>query len=187
MRVITPPARPETRFYKRWWRTFGLWRVLMIQRLGVFSGQQPTLRYSHVAPGIYLGGKVTPRVFPTFKRWGVTGVVSMRTSRPPRTPDGIETLWLPTTDWTPPSLDAFASGVKFIKRKLKQNGAVYIHCQLGEGRGPSMAAAYLIAQGFTVDEAITRLVKYRPMVRPNAAQLKRLAEWQELCNKQLVR
>ena len=50
-----------------------------------------------------------------------------------------------------------------------------------------MAAAYLISQGFTVDEAIARLVKYRPMVRPNAAQLKRLAEWQELCNKNLVR
>lgn len=186
VRVLVPPLRSTTNRVVLWWRKFGLWRLRTKQRLAIFTSQQPQLRYSHVAPGIYLGGKITPRVFRTFRDWGITGVVSMRTSKPPQTPDDIETLWLPTKDWTPPSLKSFAKGVSFIQDKLADKGAVYIHCQLGEGRGPSMAAAYLIANGMTVDEAVARLVKYRPMVHPNAQQLKRLAEWQDVYNKYLA-
>lgn len=186
VRVLVPPAATSQRFYKVWWQRARLWSLRTRQRLTVFTGQQPELRFSHVAPGIYLGGKVTPRVFKTFSEWGVTGVVSMRTTRPPKTPEHIETLWLPTKDWTPPALKDFAKGVKFIQKQLAKNGAVYIHCQLGEGRGPSMAAAYLITTGFTAEEAVSRLVKYRPMVHPNPQQMKRLAEWQEVYNKYLA-
>lgn len=185
VRVLVPPSIAQTSRIQVWRHQFDMWRLRTWHRFKVFTGQPPELRYSHVASGIYLGGKVTPRMFQRFREWGITGVVSMRNTEPPQTPEDIETLWLATKDWTPPTIESFEKGVNFIRQKLDANGAVYIHCQLGEGRGPSMAAAYLISQGFTVDEAITRLIKYRPMVQPNAAQRKRLAEWQEYFSKKV--
>lgn len=183
VRIVVPPAVQNTNWLRQLRRRFQLWLLRVWQRFRVFANIGPSLRYSHVAPGIYLGGKVTPRTFKIFRNWGITGIVSMRTTKPPTTPDDIETLWLPTRDWTPPSLADFRKGVEFIKKQLDKNGAVYIHCQLGEGRGPSMAAAWLVTKGFTVEEAVELITKYRPMVRPNAKQLKRLAEWQEAYNK----
>lgn len=183
VRVIVPPAVMNTHVLRQLRRRLQLWLLRVWQRIRVFANIGPSMHYSHVAPGIYLGGKVSPRIFKTFRAWGITGIVSMRTTKPPDMPAGIETLWLPTRDWTPPSLANFKKGVAFIQNQLTKNGAVYIHCQLGEGRGPSMAAAYLVTKGFTVEEAVELLVKYRPMVRPNASQLKRLAEWQEVYNK----
>ncbi len=140
---------------------------------------RPSLRYSHVAPNLYLGGRYSAQSYRLFSNWGITGIVSMRRSRSPAAPASIELLSLPTTDWQPPTLEALTKGVEFIKKHIDEGGAVYVHCKLGEGRGPTMAAAYLITKGFSVDEAIGILSKSRPVVRPNAAQRKRLAEWQQ--------
>lgn len=182
VRVITPPVVVNPHLLIQLWRRLQLWWLRVWQRIRVFANLGPSIRYSHVAPGIYVGGKVGSRTINAFRGWGITGIVSMRTTKPPVTPASIETLWLPTRDWTPPSLADFKKGVEFIQKQRDNNGSVYIHCQLGEGRGPSMAAAYLITKGFTVDEAVALLTKYRPMVHPNAKQLKRLAEWQETYN-----
>lgn len=69
-------------------------------------------------------------------------------------------------------------GVEFINKKVAEGGSVYVHCRQGEGRGPSMAAAYLISQGLSLEEALQVIKKSRPMARPNKSQTKRLAEWQ---------
>ncbi len=182
-RIIVPPAPTEVAPLVKAVRSIKLRLHRYGQRLRSFMRSHPSLRYSHVAPGLYLGGKYSGRSYSLFRSWGVTGIVSMRTTASPKPPEDIEVLSLPTRDWHPPTLKALKQGTDFIRRHIANGGSVYVHCQLGEGRGPTMAAAYLITKGFTVDEAITLLIKNRPVVQPNEQQRKRLAEWQEEYNK----
>lgn len=184
-KIIVPPTQTTSSGIKKIKRTFLLWIHRNRQRIQVFTNSNPDLRYTHVAPNIYLGGKYSKKSYELFKSWGVTGIVSMRTSTSPPSPPNIQLLSLPTKDWHPPTLQNLEKGVTFIKKHVDAGGSVYVHCQLGEGRGPTMAAAYLISKGFSVDEAINHLAKYRPAVQPNEAQRKRLAEWQEYYNNKL--
>lgn len=181
--VIVPPVKPVTGKLKKFWRRLTLWLHLIVQRVRSVVFGRPSLRHSHVAPGLYLGGRYSARSYKLFQAWGVTGVVSMRKGASPPAPAGIELLSLPTPDWHAPTLKSLRSGVEFIKKHISQGGSVYVHCKLGEGRGPTMAAAYLISRGLTVEESLASLTKYRPVVRPNAVQRKRLAEWQQEYNK----
>jgi 8-oxo-dGTP pyrophosphatase MutT (NUDIX family) len=60
----------------------------------------------------------------------------------------------------------FADGVDFALRALKDPAArVLIHCELGINRGPSMAFAVLLAQGFTPEQARSQIVAARPIAR----------------------
>lgn len=180
--ILIPPSATDTSSVRLMLRKLSLWKHRMAQRFRHMVFASPSLRYSHVAPNVYLGGKYSARSFGLFKRWGITGIISMRTGKSPAAPEGIEQLSLPTKDWHPPKLKDLRRGVGFMTRHIDKGGSVYVHCQLGEGRGPTMAAAYLITKGFTVDEAIQVLTKYRPVVQPNANQRQRLAEWQEYFN-----
>lgn len=183
IRLIVPPAETNRSGLKMLLRKNKIIAHRVAERAKVmFFRSGPSLRYSHVAPGVYLGGKYPSSTYRTFSDWGITGIISMRMSLTSSVPIGIDLLHLPTRDWQPPSLEDLSKGVEFIAHHIKRGGAVYIHCQLGEGRGPTMAAAYLISRGLTVDEAIAQLIKYRPFVQPNSSQQKRLAEWQEQYN-----
>lgn len=184
--ILIPPTKTDTSASKKIFRRFRLRTHRLTQRIKIFTTGSPSLRSSHVAPGLYLGGKYSPKSYKIFESWGITGIVSMRQHSSPPAPRGVELLSLPTTDWHPPTLKALEKGVTFIRKHIADGGSVYVHCQLGEGRGPTMAAAYLITKGFSVDEAIALLVKYRPVVQPNEAQRKRLAEWQEHYNNKMT-
>lgn len=184
VRLFLPAAASPRSPVRIWYSRTKLLAHRVWQRFKVMlPGSTPTLRHSHVAPGVYLGGKYPARAYKTFGEWGVTGIISMRTTASADAPLGFSLLRLPTKDWHPPELADLDKGVSFVHHHIEQGGAVYIHCQLGEGRGPTMAAAYLITKGLSVEEAVDQLARYRPFVRPNGRQLRRLAEWQDYYNR----
>lgn len=79
---------------------------------------------------------------------------------------GVAYLWCPTADdgqtKTP---DYFAPGIRFALDEFTHTGrAVYTHCAAGINRGPSMAAAILIAQGWPTTEAAAMIRRARPQV-----------------------
>lgn len=87
-------------------------------------------------------------------------------------PSGVDYfLWLPTKNNEAPMPDKLTLGVEalefFIKRKIK----VYIHCEHGHGRAPTLFAAYLIKNGMSVGKAIEYLKSKRPLVNLSGAQL----------------
>lgn len=179
VRLVVPPKLQSTSLAMLGRRVRD-WYHVMSQRLRVLVfNAHPMLKYSHVAPNVYLGGKYPISAYTLFREWGVTGVISMRTSKSPPAPEGITVLNLPTRDWSPPSISDLEKGIQFAEEQISGGGSVYIHCRLGEGRGPSMAAAYLISKGYTADEAIRLLRRNRPFVRPNRDQMKRLSELQD--------
>lgn len=178
-KIIVPPSEVQVSRLERVYVKSRLLIVRFFERVrNLFSGQ-PSFDYTRLAPHLFVGGTYRQKAYKQFKDWGVTGIVNMRSSVPEAAPEGFEILHLKTRDWTPPKIEDFEKGVAFIEKQIQSGGGAYVHCRQGEGRGPSMAAAYLISQGLSVEEALKHMQKYRPMARPNRKQVKRLSEWQE--------
>ena len=139
----------------------------------------PTLQNSEITPQLYLGGQYSSKCFEILKKRGVTGIVSLRIRARAGLPDlgEIQFLHLPTIDMTAPSLQNLQKGVEFIDLHLKAGGKVYVHCAAGEGRGPSLVAAYLVSTGLTPEDAWKQISMVRQFIRPNSEQLARMEEF----------
>lgn len=66
-------------------------------------------------------------------------------------------LWLPTIDHAAPSMEALALGIQVLTFLVNNKIKVYLHCQNGHGRAPTLVAAYFISQGMSVDKAIKKI------------------------------
>jgi hypothetical protein len=139
----------------------------------------PTLRYSEISPQLYLGGQYSWRGFQILKKRGITAIVSMRSRARADLPDmgPVRFLHLPTPDLSPPSLKDLEKGSRFIDDEIKRGGKVYVHCHYGEGRGPSMIAAYLITTGLTVEAALAQIRAVRGFIGLTPRQVERLDEF----------
>ena len=141
----------------------------------------PTLKRSAITPDLYLGGQYKIGSLHRLKELGVTGIVNMRTrSIHKEAPQEIQVLHLSTTDLHAPTIENLQKGVIFIQNNIDKGGKVYIHCRLGEGRGPSMALAYLISKGLTLDHAIELIKKVRIFISPTQEQLDQLKKFETL-------
>ncbi len=143
----------------------------------------PTVSTSQITPNLFVGGQYKLTVFEHLKELGITAIVNMRQSTVHANDGsdiGVRYLHLPTRDYTAPSVENLIKGVKFIKQEIDNGGKVYIHCKSGEGRGPIMAAAYLIYSGLTFDDALATIKKVRKFIRPNFLQLKGLRRYEKL-------
>lgn len=153
---------------------------LLDQLIRIILGR-PLYRYAEILPGLYVGGQHRRHGWGNMKDQGITAVVNMR-----RFTDDIKKgvaperyLHLPTTDNTPPTLDDLKRGVNFIEQEIEAGGEVYVHCGVGVGRAPTMAAAYLVSTGMTAAEAWWTIRKARPFIWPmkgQIAQIERFAE-----------
>jgi protein-tyrosine phosphatase len=142
-------------------------------------------RFSRISPQIILGGQPARRVLARLGRRGVTGIINMRQEYDYAAEVGnarLNYLYLPTEDNIAPALDDLRKGVEFIQTEVKQGGSVYIHCMEGLGRGPTMAAAYLVSTGCSPEQAWRKIQTIRPFIRPMPEQQEQLArfaqQWQ---------
>ena len=118
---------------------------------------------------VILGARPFARDVARLEKLGVTAVVN--TCEEYRGPVQqyeecqIEQLWIPTIDFTPPSLEDVCKGVRFIEQQSAGGGKVYVHCKAGRGRSATVALCWLmVAHDMTVDEAQQRLRERRPHV-----------------------
>jgi dual specificity MAP kinase phosphatase len=113
---------------------------------------------------------------------GITAIVDMRMKsvHSGKNIPGISYLHLPTLDRHAPSIEHLEQGVKFIRKEIKKGGKVYIHCKAGEGRGPTMAAAYLIYSGLSLDDALKTIKKARRFIHPTKSQIDQLKRFEEI-------
>jgi dual specificity MAP kinase phosphatase len=143
---------------------------------------KPDTRKTMVTPQLYVGGAYKVRGLQLLKKWGVTAVVNMRKKsfQQASHADWLDYLHLPTQDLTPPSIEKLNAGVAFIQRHISNGGKVYVHCRWGEGRGPSMAAAYLISTGMTTEDAITSIKQVRPFISLTKVQREQLENFERI-------
>ena len=162
------------------WRTTALWAYA--RGIPYITGV-PLLRYSRVAPALYVGPQYRARGKPALARAGITHIVNMRSEFDDAahglTLHDDRYCHLPTPDDRAPSPAHLAQGTAFIREAIGGGGKVYIHCSAGVGRAPTMAAAYLIEQGYAMDAALDLIRKARPFIYltpPQIQALRRLSD-----------
>ncbi len=160
-------------------RTQGAWVTLVWfygRGIPLITGI-PMIKFSQITPEIYVGPQYNRAGKRSLERQGITGDVNMRIEFD----DAAYGLalehycHLPTIDDDAPTVDHLNQGIAFIRQVTAEGGRVYIHCAGGVGRAPTMAAAYFISQGFSLEQAIELIKKSRPFIKimpPQMAQLR---------------
>jgi predicted protein tyrosine phosphatase len=141
----------------------------------------PIRRYSEVTPLLHIGGQQYLRGMAEMNARGIRAVVNLRKEFDD-TAAGVATenyLHLLITDNTAPSQEQLRRGVEFITGQIAQGNGVYVHCGVGVGRAPTVAAAYLVSTGMSPDEAWARLRAVRPFIWPNRRQRASIKQFAE--------
>jgi len=141
----------------------------------------PIRSQCEVTPQLFVGPQFKQRGWRHLESWGISGVVNLRREFDDLTL-GVQIpryLHLPTTDDDPIAVEDLERGVLFIKDEIQRGGKVYIHCGAGVGRAPTMAAAYLVMQGESPDQAYDRIRSARKFIRPTRGQREQLNKFAE--------
>lgn len=163
------------RFKTQGWQP--AWDWLYGHGLSKLSGI-PVLQYCQITPQIYVG--------PQFRQWGkqrlaaqgIQSSVNLRSEFD----DAAHHLafqnycYLPTEDGQAPTLAQLEQGIAFISRVAQAGGKIYIHCRSGLGRAPTMATAYFLSQGYTLNEALALIQAKRPFIQITFDQLSLLKQ-----------
>lgn len=136
----------------------------------------PMVKYSRITKQIYVGAQFRRLGQSRLRKWGVTGVVNMRLEYDDAAHDLTLDHYchLPTIDDDAPTLAHLDKGVAFIQQVIAKGGKIYIHCAGGIGRAPTMAVAYFVRHGFSVDEAVRLIKQVRPFINIMPAQMEQL-------------
>jgi dual specificity MAP kinase phosphatase len=142
----------------------------------------PALSRSQITTNLFLGGQYDSRGAAKLKAIGITAIVNLRTVDFIKSVKalGFHTLLLPTRDRHAPQISDLQKGIKFIDQELKSGGKVYIHCRAGEGRGATMAIAYLMSTGLTYADAFLVVKKVRTFIRPSNVQIEQLHKLEQI-------
>jgi protein-tyrosine phosphatase len=132
----------------------------------------PYWHLSRVTPQLYVGGQHTK--WGGMAQEGITAVVNMREAKYDDVAIGVAGeahLHLPTRDNTPPTLEDLQRGADFIAAQIQQGSKVYVHCGVGVGRAPTMAAAYLIKhEQLSPKHALQKIRTVRPFIHLTSKQ-----------------
>ena len=166
----------QERFRVQGVRTTLLW--LYARGLPLISGK-PLLRYSRITPQIFVGPQFNMAGKHVLERAGIEYDVNMRIEYD----DAAHGLalahycHLPTIDDDAPSMAHLHEGIAFIRDAVAAGGKVYIHCAGGIGRAPTMATAYFLSTGMSLDESVALIKRSRPFINimpPQWEQLRAL-------------
>jgi len=155
------------------------WNVLLGRVLGVRHWWDP------IDDHVILGARPFPRDVARLAKLGVTAVVNTCAgfAGPVQQYEqsGIEQLWIPTIDFTPPSLESICQGVRFIQEQSAEGGKAYLHCKAGRGRSATVALCWLMAaREMTIEQAQQRLLECRPHVLRGLPQRAAVQQFRQL-------
>lgn len=88
-------------------------------------------------------------------------------------------LWLPVKNHAAPTPLQFKIGVVMIEKLTQAKKKVYIHCEKGHGRAPTLVAAYLMSKEKELEEAIEFLKSKRPGTFIHPKQMVSLKKFQK--------
>jgi len=77
-----------------------------------------------------------------------------------------------------PDFEYATRATMWIKSNIDQGKKVFVHCNLGRGRGPLLTVTYLVSQGIKCDEAIKHVKTVRPYSFFNKKQLQWIHEFE---------
>ena len=136
----------------------------------------PILKFSRVTPLVYVGPQFRESGKKMLHENGFRHLVNLRVEFDDAE-HGLEMenyCHLPTEDNAAIRVDHLNKGIEFIHSAVEHGEKVYIHCSAGVGRAPTLAAAYFVSRGMTVDEALSLVRKARPFINIMPPQMELL-------------
>ncbi|KAK2704020.1 hypothetical protein QYM36_017654 [Artemia franciscana] len=148
---------------------------------GFVVDHKPDLELAEIAPRFFIGSQDVATDIALLKSRNVTHIVNLVGS-------SIDCLfkneivyktyeWLDTTDFD--ILPYLEELVSFIKIVMGNNGCVFVHCNAGVSRAPSVAVAYLVSEGFTLKESLEAVRLKRSCANPNPGFLVALKAYEQ--------
>ena len=138
--------------------------------------------FDQVTEHLYVGGRLEPGDWYILAELGITVNVNLQAEAQDRfngtSPEVY--LWLPTPDWYGPGVEAIDIGARFIDQMIRLGRKVYVHCNAGVGRAPTIAAGYLIVSSLTLEDALRVIKEKRPKASPTSGQLQQLQDFAEM-------
>lgn len=146
----------------------------------------PLRSNSQITPQLHIGGQYLKRGWPKMAARGIGAVVNLRAefddAQAGLAPDHY--LYLPTVDDQSPSPEQLQQGIIFITEQIEKGRGVYVHCNAGASRSPTMAAAYLVSTGVSPNESWDYIRKVRPFILPKKEQVEIVERFaQDVCFK----
>lgn len=145
-------------------------------------GYPPNPRIDRVAPWLLIGPVLHPSDYRQLASFDVTHVVDLRAEDIDDSERlgeaGIVWHHLPIEDRMAPTVDSLGSLLQWLNDARDSAGdrmTLYVHCQGGVGRTPTVATALLMATGFSLPDAM-RLVR---AARPESAPTEEQQQWLE--------
>ena len=124
---------------------------------------------SRVDDHVILGALPFASLVPELRAQGVRAVVNTceEFAGPTREYEhsNIQQLWVPTLDFTPPTLESVERAVEFLQAHVHRGETVYVHCKAGRGRSATVVLCWLLqAKNMTPQQAQAYLQEKRPQV-----------------------
>lgn len=134
--------------------------------------------YSQITEYLYIAAKPKGADAAAIRELGVRLVISMVAHRRPAAEfdePPLKTLWLRTFDFflLPIPVHLLEQGVLAALPVIDEGHRVLVFCQGGRHRSVAMAAAILIAKGYSADEAMALIARRRPKADPYAGHIER--------------
>lgn len=108
---------------------------------------------------IYLGRYPSTEEYSMIKKKGIRMAINLATEQQIQKND-LEQIRLPFLDQTIQSPEALHQGVEYIE--AHKNNGVYIHCTLGLSRSVLLVSAWLLFNGYSIEQAQEEIAKIRP-------------------------
>jgi hypothetical protein len=131
---------------------------------------------SRITDSLYVGTTPAQEDFQRLHELGVRLVINMRLllgQSPSRTLPPMRYVRLRTFDnpLLPIPSAALVRGTRTALEVIAQGGGVYTHCSRGRHRSVAMAAAILIAQGYSPEAAMQKIREQRAVADPGASHI----------------
>jgi len=143
----------------------------------------PFSRYSKITKNIYIGGRLSKLgiLFLRLKRF--KAILNLQSEFDDQLL-GLRNLnyfHIKCKEFEEISLQNFVQGVNYIESNINNSEKIYIHCAEGVSRAPSFAAAYLMAQGHELGNAVDIIKRVRPFINILDNQVHSLELFSEFC------
>ncbi len=138
------------------------------------------LNYDKIDDYIYIGTSICCKQhFKKLLQIGIIADIDLEQEKMDH-PSGVKSfLWLPTYDFMAPSQAQLYIGAHFMYNLVTHKMKCYVHCNAGHGRAPTLVAAYYLLRGFTIKNALIKIKKRRPGIKPNVRQVHALKLFQK--------
>lgn len=92
---------------------------------------------------------------------------------------GMTEVHLPVRDFTAPNAEQIRQAIAAINEATGEGQRVAVHCGGGLGRTGTVLTCYLVAQGWTADEALAEIRRRRPGSVETPAQVAAIRQYAE--------